>query len=125
MSMTFTRLADRGPISLQPGGSFQFGGHRQWGGLLISPSGIYDWSAAGCALDEAGLFGFLDKEKALHRDFLLLGTGPRLRLLPAGFAEAIEQRGLGLEAMDTGAACRTYNLLLAENRHFLAALLPL
>mgnify|MGYP005816633795 CR=1 FL=1 len=75
-------------------------------------------------LDEAGLLAFLDERPAARGDFLLLGLGPRIGLPPASFTSQIEQRGLGLEAMDTAAACRTYNILLAENRNFTAALLP-
>lgn len=125
MSSPFTLLASRGAISAYPGGEFHFGGKRHRGALLVSPGGIADWRTARTAFDEEGLLGFLDAEAGFCCDFLLLGTGPKLALLPASFIEAVERRGLGLEAMDTGAACRTYNVLLAENRQFLAALLPL
>ncbi len=125
MSISFTRLGDRAPISLYPGGAFQFGGKGHRGALLISPGGVYDWRPADAGFDEAGLSGFLDIEEGYRCDLLLLGTGPKSFLLPAGFAAEVERRGLGLEAMDTAAACRTYNILLAENRHFLAALLPI
>ncbi|MGO9484113.1 MAG: Mth938-like domain-containing protein [Rhodomicrobium sp.] len=126
MSAPFTLLASWGAISAYPGGEFHFDGKRHRGALLVSPGGIRDWRTASVdALDEEGVLGFLDAEEGLRCDFLLLGTGPRLALLPASFVEAVERRGLGLEAMDTGAACRTYNILLAENRQFLAALLPL
>jgi len=125
MSITFTRLGDLSPISLYPGGAFQFGGKRHPGAVLVSPGGVYGWSSAGTGLDGAELFGFIDMEEACRCDLLLLGTGARSLLLSAGFAAEVERRGLGLEAMDTAAACRTYNILLAENRHFLAALLPI
>lgn len=125
MSAPFTLLGSRGAISAYPGGIFHFEGKRHHGALLVSPSGIRDWSAATTALDEASLLGFLDAEKDFRCDFLLLGTGPKLALLPASLGGAIERRGLGLEAMDTAAACRTYNILLAENRQFFAALVPL
>ncbi len=125
MSISFTRLGGRAPISPYPDGGFQFGGKRHRGALLISPGGVYDWNAAGAGFDGAGVFSFLDVEEAHRYDLLLLGTGPKSFLMPAGFAGEVERRGLGLEAMDTAAACRTYNVLLAENRHFLAALLPI
>ncbi|MFY9642308.1 MAG: Mth938-like domain-containing protein [Rhodomicrobium sp.] len=125
MSISFTRLGDQAPVLLYPGGAFQFGGKRHRGALLISPGGFYEWHSADAGFDEAGLSAFLDMEEARGCDLLLLGTGPKSFLLPAAFAAQVERRGLGLEAMDTGAACRTYNVLLAENRHFLAALLPI
>ena len=56
---------------------------------------------------------------------MLLGTGAALAFPPPAFRAEIDQRGMGLEAMDTGAACRTYNVLVAEARMFTAALLPL
>ncbi len=125
MSASFTLLASRGAISLHPGGEFHFDAKRHSGALLVSPSGIYDWTNATAGLDEDGLLAFLDAEQASRCDFLLVGTGRKPALLSAGFADGIERRGLGLEAMDTAAACRTYNILLAENRQFVAALLPL
>ena len=56
---------------------------------------------------------------------MLLGTGAALAFPPPAFKAEIDQRGMGLEAMDTGADCRTYNVLVAEARMFTAALLPL
>jgi uncharacterized protein len=57
-------------------------------------------------------------------DLLLLGTGPRLRPPPAGLRAALKAAGIAIEAMDSGAACRTYNVLMAEGRRIAAALLP-
>jgi uncharacterized protein len=124
MSTSFALLASRGTISPGPGAEFHFGGKSHRGALLISPGGIYDWSAASAGLDEQSLLAFLDAQNGPACDFLLIGTGPKSRLLPPALVESIERRGLGLEAMDTAAACRTYNILMAENREFMAALLP-
>jgi len=124
MSASFTLLASRGAIALHPGGEFHFDAKRHRGALLISPGGIYDWTSATAGLDEDGLLAFLDTGQASRCDFLLVGTGRKPALLSAGFRDGVERRGLGLEAMDTAAACRTYNILLAENRQFIAALLP-
>lgn len=55
---------------------------------------------------------------------LLLGLGKSIAGLAAGLREGLRQVGIGLEPMDTGAACRTYNLLLAEDRRVAAALIP-
>jgi uncharacterized protein len=57
-------------------------------------------------------------------DLLLLGTGPRLRPPPAELRAALKTAGIALEPMDSGAACRTYNVLVAEGRRIAAALLP-
>jgi uncharacterized protein len=54
---------------------------------------------------------------------LLLGTGGRHELPAAQVRRAAEEAGVALESMDTGAACRTYNILLAEGRPIGAALI--
>ena len=56
-------------------------------------------------------------------EFILIGTGARLARPPRALVEALDARGIGVETMDTAAACRTYNVLLAEGRSVVAALL--
>ena len=56
---------------------------------------------------------------------LLLGCGARMALVPAALRERLRAAGIVIEPMDTGSACRTYNVLLAEDRRVAAALLPL
>jgi uncharacterized protein len=55
---------------------------------------------------------------------LLLGCGRRMALVPAALRERMRAAGIVIEPMDTGGACRTYNVLLAEDRQVAAALLP-
>lgn len=57
-------------------------------------------------------------------EILLLGCGPRAVLVPSAVRRAVRERGPVVEPMDTGAACRTYNVLLAEERRVAAALIP-
>jgi uncharacterized protein len=59
----------------------------------------------------------------LELEILLLGTGPRLHFPSPRLIHALAQQGIGLEAMDTFAACRTYNILAAEGRKVAAALI--
>jgi len=56
-------------------------------------------------------------------EVVLLGTGGRLRFPPREILMAFRNREIGFEVMDTGAACRTYNILMAEGRPVAAALL--
>ncbi len=56
-------------------------------------------------------------------ELILLGSGKALRWPQAAWLSALSDQGIGLEVMDTLAACRTYNILAAEGRHVLAALL--
>jgi uncharacterized protein len=58
----------------------------------------------------------------LEPEVVLLGTGERQRFPPAGIRAAFAARGVGLEVMDLGAACRTYNILVQEERHAVAVL---
>ena len=57
-------------------------------------------------------------------ELLLLGLGLRISPVAAALRAAMKASGIAIEPMDTGAACRTYNLLLAEDRRVAAALLP-
>jgi len=55
---------------------------------------------------------------------LLLGLGRRMETLAGALRAELRRAGIAVEAMDTGAACRTYNVLLAEDREVAAALIP-
>lgn len=57
-------------------------------------------------------------------EMILIGTGPRFGLLAKPAREALREAGVRFDCMDTGAACRTYNVLVAEGRRVAAALLP-
>jgi uncharacterized protein len=59
---------------------------------------------------------------ALQPEVVLLGTGARQRFPPTEVRAAFAARGVGLEVMDLGAACRTYNILVQEERCAVAAL---
>lgn len=54
---------------------------------------------------------------------LIIGCGPTFLAVPPGLREGLRQHRIVLEWMDTGAACRTYNVLLAEDRQLAAALI--
>lgn len=64
----------------------------------------------------------LEKILALQPEVVLLGTGPTQRFPPAGIRVALTARGIGLEVMDLGAACRTFNILVQEERRVAAGL---
>jgi len=89
--------------------------------LLVGPDvGPLEWSAAGFDLLEQAHFEAL----LVHRpEIVLLGTGRRLRFPVAGLTRSLAAARVGIEVMDTPAACRTYNILTGEGRRVLAALL--
>ncbi len=69
--------------------------------------------------------GLADLEPLLRLEpqILILGTGARQQLPPPALFAELAARGIGLEVMDNGAACRTFNLLLSEQREVVVALL--
>ena len=79
-----------------------------------------DWNAASFdALNESHFEYFL----AMRPEVLLLGTGARQRFPHPRLYRALTDAGIGVECMDTPAACRTYNILVAEDRKVIAAIL--
>ena len=60
---------------------------------------------------------------ALAPELVIFGSGPKIRFAPPGLLKSLIERRIGVETMDTAAACRTYNVLLAEGRSVVAALL--
>jgi uncharacterized protein len=109
-------------IDAYGGGGFRFADMSHRGSILALPSGIKAWSpdrAQGLtAEDLAPVFA-----EAADIEVLLLGTG--VEIVPASepLRWAFRDAGIGMEAMQTCAAARTYNILLAENRRVAAALI--
>ena len=95
-------------------------GQRHESNLIVTPEQLLPWSAASFdALTEADFQAFL----ALKPEILLLGTGPKQRFPHPRLSQALAAQHIGVEAMDLRAACRTYNILMAEERRVAAALL--
>lgn len=103
-------------------GGFRVAGTRMEGGLLASARGAWRWPVASLAdATLASLEPLLAADGEI--ELLLLGCGPSMAPVPAGLREALRGRGIRVEAMATGAACRTFNVLVGENRRVGAALL--
>lgn len=117
-------LAAPAPISGYGRGMFRTGGIEHRGSLLILPGGVYAWPVAAFAeVTAASLAAVLRDAGAVS--FLLLGTGKAQHFPEPDLRAAFAAAKIGLDAMDTGAACRTYNLLFDEGRAFAAALIAL
>jgi uncharacterized protein len=112
----------RAPIDAYGNGGFRFADMSHCGSLMLLPSGIYGWDAAACEDLTEGSFE-RPLAEAAQIEFLLLGTGVALRPLRPALARSLRERGLRVEVMDTGAAARTYNVVLAEDRAVAAALI--
>lgn len=89
--------------------------------LIVTPGEIIeDWHVGHFAqLNENHFQALL----ALKPEIALLGTGTALRFPHPRLSACLTNAGIGLEVMDTGAACRTYNILVAEGRHVVMGLL--
>ena len=111
------------PIDGYGAGGFRFADMSHRGSILALPSGIRIWTAT-CLADVTpeSLAPVLAEEKGLI-EHLLVGTGDFMKPLPAAVREMMKAAGIRAEPMATGAAARTYNILLGEKRRVAAALL--
>ena len=97
---------------------------RDYRALLLTPEAAAEWDAPALGdLQEAHVAALLALDPA--PEFLLLGTGAAQAFPPRAFVAALEVRSVGVEAMDSRAAARTWGLLRAEGRWIAAALMPL
>ena len=88
--------------------------------LIVLAARILDWPVEGFERLAEQSFALLLEEKP---EIVLLGTGARQRFPHPRLTAALAHAGIGVEVMDLKAACRTYNILVAEERKVAAALL--
>ncbi len=112
----------RAPIDAYGNGKFRFAEMSHTGSLLCLPSGIYAWNVAGLADLKPEAFKKLEAE-ADGVEILLLGTGIDLVPIDPELRELFRGHAISADSMSTGAAVRTFNVLLSENRAVAAALL--
>ncbi|OAE47168.1 hypothetical protein AT6N2_C0729 [Agrobacterium tumefaciens] len=112
----------RAPIDAYGNGGFRFADMSHRGSLLLLPSGIYGWEPA-----DPTEFALDHFEKILAEaqdiEVLLIGTGDGMRVLPKELRAAFKEAGISIDPMSTGAAVRTYNIMLSESRAVAAALI--
>lgn len=122
MSDLVARYPYPAPITAYGNGGFRFADMSHKGSILCLPSGIEAWSAQDAdAVTVADFAPVLTTLPAGH--VLLFGTGVGQVFPNADITRAFAAAGIGLEPMSTGAAARTYNLLLSEGRAIAAALI--
>jgi uncharacterized protein len=111
----------RAPVDAYGNGGFRFADMSHRGSILCLPSGIHGWEPK-----DPMKLGNEDFERVFQQadgiEILLVGTGKELRPLPPALRQAFRQAGISADPMSTGAAVRTYNVLLAEDRAVAAAL---
>lgn len=119
--MRSAHFPGRAPIDAYGNGGFRFADMSHRGSLLCLPSGIHGWEPADPARLTVADFDAVLAEGG-NVGLLLVGTGPELMPLDPALRRALRENGIAVETMATGAAVRTYNVLLAEDRVVSAAL---
>jgi uncharacterized protein len=103
-------------------GGFRVSGENLTGSILVLNDRVEAWPVPDMAsLSIESLRPVIAADPPIQ--ILLLGCGPRLAFIPPPLRQALREAGVVIDAMDTGAACRTYNVLLAEERRVAAALI--
>jgi uncharacterized protein len=120
MKLHAARAEGRNLVSGYGPGYVAINGVRYERSLIVLADRILDWDVSGFDGLDAAAFSALAK---LPLEILVLGTGAVLRFPGASHSKVMRTAGIGLEVMDTRAACRTYNILLSEDRRVGAALL--
>jgi len=101
-------------------GGFRFGGMSHRGSVLCLPQGVWAWPVASPGEIDAES---LARVFASGIDLFMLGTGKQPWLMPESLRWQFRDARIGVDAMPTGAAVRTYNILFAEGRRVGAALI--
>ncbi|NRQ14574.1 Mth938-like domain-containing protein [Sinorhizobium chiapasense] len=112
----------RAPIDAYGNGGFRFADMSHRGSILMLPSGVYAWDVVeGDPLAVEKFRKVIDEAKDI--EVLLVGTGKDIRPLPADLKAALRAVNVSSDPMSTGAAVRTYNVMLAESRAVAVALI--
>jgi len=120
MKLHAARAEGRNLFSGYGPGYVAINGVRYERSLIVLADRILEWDVSGFDGLDAGALAAL---AGLPLEILILGTGAVLRFPDASYTKILRAAGIGLEVMDTRAACRTYNILLSEDRRVGAALL--
>lgn len=124
MDLTPLIPAGRQIIESYGEGRFRISGTAIEGSILVFPDRTLPWSVGSSeAITPESLEEVVRAGQAGTVNILLLGCGQRMAMVPSALRERLRAAGVVMEPMDTGAACRTYNVLMAEGRQVAAALI--
>jgi uncharacterized protein len=123
--MELTRVVPEGRQLIQAyrEGGFTIAGARHEGSVLVLPDRTLPWAVS--ELPAVTLESLAPITGTTEVEILILGCGTRFALVPAELRHALRTHGIVTESMDTRAACRTFNVLLAEDRRVAAALIAI
>jgi uncharacterized protein len=122
MEITPLVPAGRQLIERYASSGFRVSGVIHRGPVLVFPDRTIPWDVASASAITAQSLNPVIEDGGVQ--ILLLGLGRSMSAVPGSLRRALRAAGIALEPMDTGAACRTYNVLVAEDRHVVAALIP-
>jgi len=116
MKLTEVQFGNLMPVDGYGPGMFRVGGQVRTGAVLVLPDRVQPWGGLDDVAPLLALVGSVD--------VIFCGMGSEIAHLPRALRDRLEASGLGVEVMNTPAACRTYNVCLSEGRRVAAALLP-
>jgi uncharacterized protein len=120
MKLHHTQLAEKNQITSYGEGFIEVNGVRYEGSLVVTPAEIASWSVQHFnELAEDNFTRILPLQPAV----VLFGTGKTLRFPHPRLIQALTAAQIGVESMDIGAACRTFNILVAEDRQVVLLIL--
>jgi uncharacterized protein len=115
---------DRKIIKSYGGGRFNISGEYIEGSILLMPEEVFPWQVKEAGeITEASLEPILRQKDKI--EVLLIGTGEGMVLLPHALMQQLKRAGIAAESMDSGAASRTYNVLMTEGRQVAAAIIAI
>ncbi|MCU0925975.1 MAG: Mth938-like domain-containing protein [Hydrogenophaga sp.] len=98
-------------------------GQRHTASLVLSAAGVQAWNCERFEALTSAHFERLLADPTQRPEMVVFGSGSRLRFAPPALLQSLMAQRIGVETMDTAAACRTYNILAGEGRRVTAALL--
>jgi uncharacterized protein len=121
--MDITPLIPKGRqiIDRYGNGGFVVSGVAHKGNMLITPQGPLAWNVT--SMDDIAPESLAPLFAGEAPEIVLIGAGVKFMPLPARLRAFFQERKVAVDAMDTGAACRTYTVLLSEGRMVAAALI--
>ena len=130
MDVTPLIRSDQQVIQGYKSGSFRISSQSYDGAVVVFPEEVKLWAEAAAikSADDIKSMTIEDLKPVIDQaddlDLLILGCGERTVFVSPDLRRELRANGINIECMDTGAACRTYNVLMAEGRRLVAALLP-
>jgi len=122
LTMSAAHFPGRAPIDAYGDGGFRFADMSHRGSIICLPSGIYGWDVE--VPDDLVVKNFRKiLQEAENIEILLIGSGDNLCPLAPELRTALRNADISADPMGTGAAVRTYNILLGERRAVAAAML--